>query len=215
MAAEMTTEQSSKLIIQFTREPQPGQVKTRMLASLSPQQACDLHCELTRWTLQQLLKYCRTDGSIEVELSVAGDSAHPFFDELCQSGDVRLTTQSFGNLGQRMYTAMRTGLSHCAHVLLVGSDCPGIDSAYLASAAAALDTYDVVLGPATDGGYVLIGARSIEQALFQDIDWGTDQVFAQTIERAEQSGKSWYALESLSDIDRPEDLPLWQSFREG
>ncbi|MFT4615001.1 MAG: rSAM/selenodomain-associated transferase 1 [Bacteroidia bacterium] len=210
MATETAPEQASLLIIQFAREPQPGHVKTRMLGSLSPGQACELHCELTEWTLRQLLAW----GQGDVELCVAGDCEHPFFEEACSLGAVRLSTQSLGNLGQRMYAAMRSGLSNYERVLLVGSDCPGIDPVYLACAMDALDSHELVLGPAHDGGYVLIGARSINPVLFQGVDWGTEQVFAQTIERAEQAGKSWFVLKTLSDIDRPEDLPLWHAIRE-
>ena len=181
-----------------------------MLGTLSPADACALHCELTLWTLQRVLAWGRAD----VELSVAGDPAHAFFVQAHALGDLQLSVQAAGDLGQRMYEALRSGLCNYDRVLLIGSDCPAISPGYLERAADALNTHDLVLGPATDGGYVLIGARKIDPTLFEGVDWGSEQVFAQTIERAQRRGIEWTALEALSDIDRPEDLPLWHSFRE-
>ena len=95
------------LLIQFSRAPQPGQVKTRMLPHLSAEQACDLHCELTRWTCRQLL------GSElgAVELSVTGDRDHPLFAECQAMGVNRVLRQRGADLGQRMYNALRCGLA--------------------------------------------------------------------------------------------------------
>ena len=82
-------------------------------------------------------------------------------------------------------------------------------AAYVAQAEAALDTTDVVVGPAEDGGYVLIGLKRAEPALFRDIDWGTDQVLEQTLRAASQAQCSIAMLATLWDVDRPED---WQRF---
>ena len=208
--ATMAERQTDVLVVQFSREPVAGRVKTRMLGALSASAACGLHGELTLWTLQRLLDWGRAD----IELSVAGDPQHALFAQALTLGEISLTTQADGDLGQRMYKALRSGLAAYARVLLVGSDCPQIDPLYLDRAANALTTHDLVLGPATDGGYVLIGARRVDPALFEGVLWGSDQVFAQTIERAGRLGIEWIELEPLSDIDRPEDLSLWYSLRE-
>jgi len=100
-------------------------------------------------------------------------------------------------------------------VLLVGSDCPELDAGYLASALAALDHAQVVLGPARDGGYVLIGARAVDRLWFAGVPWGSDQVFAATLDRLERTATPWRALPPLGDIDRPEDLPLWRAIAAG
>ena len=96
----------------------------------------------------------------------------------------------------------------------MGSDCPGLDRAYLADAVAALGRVQVVLGPAADGGYVLIGASEITPDVFRNIEWGTASVYRQTTERLEGQGLSWAALPVRRDIDRPADLPHWEAIRE-
>jgi len=197
------------LLIQFARTPVAGRVKTRMLPHLTAAQACDLHCELTLWTCRQLLN-CRLG---EVELSVAGDTTHPLFTRCRALGVVRVSQQRGADLGQRMYRALHDGLAEFDRVVLVGSDCPEIDAGYLGQAVAALGTAPLVLGPASDGGYVLIGARKITQEVFRDIPWGSDQVYAQTASALTQAGLPWAQLPILTDIDRPDDLPVWDALQ--
>lgn len=203
--------QGGILLIQFAREPRVGTVKTRMLPALSAEQACELHCELTLWTCRQLL----TSRLGPVELAVTGDTGHALFEQCSMLGVERVTTQRGTDLGQRMYNALQAGLSRYTRVILVGSDCPQIDPSYLRMAAQALHTAQVVLGPATDGGYVLIGARVVEEELFKGIPWGSEQVYAKTVSALHRLRLSWEALPCLSDIDRPEDLALWESLAAG
>ena len=203
----MTSPASDKkeaLFIQFAREPRPGLVKTRMLARLTAEQACALHCELLQWTSQTLCESRLAD----VELWVCGSTSHPAFSHCEALGVSGSHIQQRGDLGERMFHAIEYGLARYKKVILVGSDCPQIDGQYLELALRALDHKPLVLGPATDGGYVLIGATRIQAALFQGVSWGTDRVFAQTIERMRTLGESWSELKPLSDIDRPEDLVL-------
>ena len=201
--------QRNLLLIQFARAPQEGQVKTRMLPHLSASSACDLHCELTLWTCRQLL-----DSRLgEVELSVAGDTGHALFSQCRAMGVSRVLPQRGADLGERMYNAIQRGLAQYASVILVGSDCPGIDPAYLRQAFAALRTTSVVLGPATDGGFVLIGARELTADVFEGIPWGSGTVYARTVAALERAGLSRAGLPVLSDIDRPEDLPVWEAMK--
>ncbi|MCB1688786.1 MAG: TIGR04282 family arsenosugar biosynthesis glycosyltransferase, partial [Halioglobus sp.] len=182
----------------------------RMLPHLSPEQACDLHCELTRWTCRQLLD----SGLGAVELAVAGDGDHALFSECKGQGVSRIVRQRGADLGERMYNALRCGLARYDSVILVGSDCPGIDASYLCQAVSALRAAPVVLGPAHDGGYVLIGARAIQRAMFEDIPWGSGQVFDRTTAALAREGVCWEELPQLADIDRPEDLPVWEALRQ-
>jgi uncharacterized protein len=199
----------SLLLIQFTRAPQEGRVKTRMLPHLSAAKACQLHCAMTLWTCRQLL-----DSDLgEVELSVAGDTQHALFRRCLAMGVTRVSQQCGADLGQRMYNAVQRGLAQYASVILVGSDCPGIDPDYLRQAVAALRTAPVVVGPATDGGYVLFGARVICEDIFQEIPWGSDQVYEKTSLALAAAGLKWAELPSLPDIDRPEDLPIWETLQ--
>ena len=196
------------LLIQFARSPRAG-VKSRMVPALSPTEACDLHCELTRWTCRRLL----ASGLGAVVLAVEGDVRHPLFARCLSLGVSRIAVQRGTDLGQRMFNAISDGLQQHARVLLVGSDCPAIDTFYLAQACTALDSTPVVLGPATDGGYVLIGARAVTEEIFRDIPWGGEQVCARTRLALQRAGLAWTELPALPDIDRPEDLPVWERIK--
>ena len=205
------TASSRVCLIQFSRAPVPGRVKTRLLSHLSPQQACDLHCELTQWTATQLVN----SGLGEVELCVAGGLDFPLFDSCRQLGVARLSRQHGKDLGERMFHAFHERLAQCDCVILVGSDCPSIDSDYLRQAVVALKDAPVVLGPALDGGYVLIGARSIREAMFKDIPWGTKRVLACTRAALHREGVAFTELPALADIDRPEDMHVWKAIKQG
>ena len=205
----MAANREPLLFVQFARSPQEGRVKTRMMPHLSASEACELHCQLTLWTCGQLLN-C---GLGAVELSVAGDTDHALFRQCEAMGIIRLTTQHGSDLGERMFNAVAQGLGHYEYVIVVGSDCPGIDASYLEQAVEALQVSPVVVGPATDGGYVLIGARQIKDEIFQGIPWGSDQVYTQTRLALTRSGLTWAELPYLADIDRPEDLPLWEALQ--
>jgi rSAM/selenodomain-associated transferase 1 len=198
------------LLVQFARSPLAGSVKTRMIPALTPEQACELHCELLAWTCHHLL----AAQLGPVELQVAGDLDHPVLQRCRDAGLRRILPQAGAGLGERMFHALDSGLQHFERVLLVGSDCPWIDGEYLRAASAALDHASVVLGPALDGGYVLIGARRIDAEVFREIPWGSDVVYARTVARLEKLGWEWAALPALQDIDRPQDLAAWHRLRE-
>jgi rSAM/selenodomain-associated transferase 1 len=111
------------------------------------------------------------------------------------------------NLGMRMYHALSITLSQAEFALLIGCDCPALDSAYLTRACDLLaGDVSLVLGPAEDGGYVLIGARRAARRLFEGIEWGTHRVLDQTRARLRSLGWRWGELEAMWDIDRPADL---------
>ncbi len=137
--------------------------------------------------------------------------------------------QSTGDLGQRLQAGFQHGFSHAqaggadagngteskeVRIVAIGSDCPELSSAHIQSALQQLSRHDVVLGPAQDGGYYLIGLRSPCPALFQSINWSTSVVLQQTQAKAQQLGLSVAQLPMLSDIDRPEDLAIWQRIQQ-
>jgi rSAM/selenodomain-associated transferase 1 len=202
-------EREDMLLVQFARSPRKGRVKTRMIPHLSAAGARDLHCELVRWTCRRLL----SSGLGDVEVYVAGEVDQPLFAECRSMGAAGIARQRGADLGERMYNAIRDGLERYRCVILVGSDCPGIDARYLRRAAIGLDEAPLVLGPATDGGYVMIGARAIEPDIFRDIPWGTDTVCARTRATLSRMGLMWAELPRLTDIDRPEDLPVWEDLK--
>jgi len=201
----MATEPARALLVQFARAPQPGRVKTRMQPQLNGAQSLALHRAMVLHTCRTL----RRARLGPVQVCVAGALSDPLFTR-CRGYGASLARQSGADLGERMYRALVAGLRRHGRVVLVGSDCPALDADYLGAACAALDTVDVVLGPAVDGGYVLIGVRRLHVALFRGIPWGGAQVFAETQARLRETGLSWCALAPLADVDRPEDLPLWR-----
>ena len=106
-----------------------------------------------------------------------------------------------------MHYAMEQALSHAQTAVIIGTDCPVMDANYLKAAFHALDNgNDVVLGPAEDGGYVLFGARRLDSSLFRSIRWGSDSVLSNTRSALQELGWAWSELDTLWDIDRPEDL---------
>ncbi|MEM1113812.1 MAG: TIGR04282 family arsenosugar biosynthesis glycosyltransferase [Pseudomonadota bacterium] len=194
------------ILQQFARSPVPGRVKTRLQPALGPEQACDVHRDLVTWTADQLL----ASGLGVVELWVAGEADDPLFQMLLARGVAALRIQEGEDLGARMCAALRDGCGRASGALLVGSDCPGIDAAYLAMAAASIKGADLVLGPAEDGGFVLIGGRKAPPpALFDDTIWGSSSVLDSTLKRAAQLGLDVSLLPCLRDIDRLEDLDFW------
>ncbi|MEM8561657.1 MAG: TIGR04282 family arsenosugar biosynthesis glycosyltransferase [Pseudomonadota bacterium] len=207
------TEQNGKpvncLVLQFAREPVAGQVKTRMLPQLTPEEASDLHCELVLFTAQRLLN--AAVGPVELE--VAGDPLHPLFQRCRSLGVANCRAQRGDDLGARMHNALRQGLRRSSKVILVGSDCPEMDTGYLKQAVNALDEEEIVLGPASDGGYVLLGARRLIDEMFEKVKWGSDTVMASTRSQLRAAQTRWSELAPLSDIDRPDDLPLWDALK--
>lgn len=197
------------LVQQFAREPVAGKAKTRMQPYLDAEAACRLHEALVLWTAQKLTR--ALPG--KVEMWVGGSVEHPLFGRCESEMGMVLRRQQGADLGERMYYALRDGLERADKVVLVGSDCPQLDANYLQQAFAALDNADVVLGPALDGGYVLIGCRNITREVFVGVEWGSAEVYAQTIALLAASGLGCQSLAALADIDRPSDLPLWQAIQ--
>lgn len=206
----MPVEPGSVLFIQFARSPVEGKVKTRMIPALGARGACQLHCDLVRWTSRILVNA----GLGPVQLAVAGNTLHPLVQQCRDMGIAEVVPQSGTGLGERMFTALDEALERFERVILVGSDCPGLDDAYLSRAVDSLQQASVVLGPAEDGGYVLIGARQVSREMFAAIDWGSSQVYAQTLARLQDIGCDWLSLPAQVDIDRPEDIVHWESLRD-
>lgn len=199
---------SELLLQQFARFPEPGAVKTRLARALGAEAACAVHEELVTMTARTLL--AAGLGPVELWLDRhPGD--HVLLCGLIASGARGPFVQRGAELGARMYHALVDGRRRASAVLLVGSDCPGIDVAYLREAAAALRSHDVVLGPAEDGGYVLIGARTPVRALFSGIPWGTGEVLAATLAAAAESGLTVECLAPRFDIDDEADYRRWRA----
>lgn len=189
--------------IVFAKAPQPGAVKTRLIPVLGAAGAALLHERLVARTL-------RTAAAAAVgpvELCCAPDAAHPFLASSAAAHGVPLTGQGRGDLGERMHRAAARALTNASGVILIGCDCPALTPQYMRTARAALDEgFDAGLGPAEDGGYVLLALARIDPALFDRIPWGGPDVMAITVARFAALRWRWRQLETLWDVDRPEDL---------
>ncbi len=189
------------LLIQFAKSPRLGAVKTRMQPTLTPEQCLDLHCRLVRHVYRTL----HEAELAPVELWATDEPGFEFFNTLLPEPSVRL--QYGKDLGARMYNAIADGLNRAETIVLLGSDCPFFNRDILCQALSLLDAgEECVLGPASDGGYVLIGLRRLARNLFENIAWGTETVLAETRTRLRSSGFSWAETEVLHDIDTGHDL---------
>lgn len=187
----------------FARAPTPGQTKTRLIPALGAEGAAALHARLIRHTL----RVAGEAGADRVELWCSPDTRDHFFEACAQRYGVVLRDQAGGDLGARMGAALADARATGEHAVLVGSDCPAMTAAHLRRAMDWLASgVELVLGPAQDGGYVLIGAGRPEPTLFTDMPWGSERVLAETLARAREAGLVVQCLEPLPDLDRPEDL---------
>ncbi len=196
-------------LIVFTRYPEPGATKTRMIPALGPEGAAELHRKLTEHTLRQARRF--SAASVEVQWTGGNEDAMRTW----LGPDARLRHQSEGDLGARMAEAFRRAFQDGAtRAVLVGCDCPDLGPETYDAAFEALERNEVLLGPALDGGYYLVGIRAKAsdtwQTLFNGIDWGTDQVLAQSLARARDAGLRVALLAPLEDVDRPKDLAIWE-----
>lgn len=183
-------------------------MKTRLQVELSPGAACAVHMELVALTARQLLAAAL--GPVEIWVDQSGE--HALIADCLQLGMAGRRLQPQGaNLGVRMLAALEDGLSRYERVILVGSDCPGLDPDYLRAAATALENRDLVLGPSDDGGYVLIGCRRVHPGVFAGVAWGGDQVLEQTLQRLQSLNLSVGLLPERYDVDTPSDLRRWRN----
>ena len=190
-------------VLLFGRSPERGKVKKRLQSLIGADKALSLHKAMCRRMLQLL----RNIAIAETQFWVTSDSNQDFLCSL--SAGNSLIKQPDGNLGDKMLFAISQalGVPNKKGVLLIGCDCPAITATYLKEAASRLNQgAKLVLGPAEDGGYVLIGVDGVHPELFRDIDWGSERVFSQTVNNARALGIDCVTLEPLWDVDRPEDL---------
>ncbi|MBE9004020.1 TIGR04282 family arsenosugar biosynthesis glycosyltransferase [Fortiea sp. LEGE XX443] len=201
--------QKQHLII-FTRYPEPGKTKTRLIPALGSIGAANLQQQMTEHTTLQA-KELQKAADISVEVRFAGGSLQLMEDWL--GLDLFYQSQGEGDLGLRMERSLFDAFQNSAeHVIIIGTDCPELTSQLLATAFKQLQTAELVLGPALDGGYYLIGLRRLIPELFANIDWGTSQVLQQTVTIAEKLDVSHVYLPALADVDRPEDISIWEEF---
>lgn len=202
---------ATDVLIVLARWPEPGQAKTRLIPALGPEGAAHLHRAMVDRTLRTARQFtARWPCRIEVRL----DSAEPEAARGWLGTDVALVPQGDGTLGVRLSRAVDEAFRTGARAVgVIGTDTPGITAATLERAFRAVALNDVVVGPATDGGYYLIALGRPAPLLFEDIPWGGSGVFEATLVRIAVLGLSVARLEVLPDVDRPVDLPVWAQAR--
>ena len=189
----------STRILLFAKQPVAGRVKTRLIPALGAEGAATLARRMLCATLREA-------------------QASRLCVELCGEPDARswgpvalgveLSAQGEGDLGERLARAAERVLAAGEKVLLIGADCPALDCARFRAAAAALETYDAVIHPAEDGGYVLLGLGRFHPSLFENISWSSPLVAEQTIAAVAALGWTLSIADRLRDIDEPADLPF-------
>jgi rSAM/selenodomain-associated transferase 1 len=196
-----TTSRDARLLV-FARAPRPGAVKTRLVPVLGESGAAELQRRLIEHTLA--VAHGAAIGA--VELHGAPDCEDPFLADCARRHGARGISQIEGDLGARMAAALESALAAVPYAILLGTDCPALAAAHLQAARDALAAgADAVFVPAEDGGYALVGLRRCDRQLFDGIAWGGAQVMAQTRARLSSLGWRWRELETLWDVDRPDD----------
>jgi uncharacterized protein len=194
---------TAQLII-FAKEPRPGQVKTRLSPPLSPEAAAQLyHC-----FIQDILDEMARVPEVYLAVAFSPETARGFFRRLAPPGTI-LFPQEGADLGDRMDRAFaRSFAAGFGPVALRGSDVPDLPAAVVSEAHAVLSAgqAQVVLGPATDGGYHLVGLTEPQPALFRGPAWSSRTVLTDTLQLARQLGLRVHLLPPWPDIDTYDDL---------
>lgn len=204
---------SREHLIVFTRYPEPGHTKTRLIPALGAEGAAELQRRMTEHLLRELRQVAQL-RPLHIEVRFTGGNATVMRQWL--GPGYTYASQGDGELDRRMGAAMEAGFSGGANaVLVVGTDIPGVTADAINGAFDAMKHTDIVFGPAVDGGYYLIGLhkRCVDKALphlFAGIPWGTNRVLERSQERAAKVGLSVTLMQPLADIDRPEDLSVWE-----
>jgi hypothetical protein len=188
------------ILLVFAKNPEPGRVKTRLASAVGDDEAARIYRDMGRRVVDQL----RRGPYRLVAVFDPPDAGDPVGRWLGRD-DLELRPQAVGDLGERLEAAFREAWRESDRVLAVGTDAPAVDRALVEEALLRLASADVVLGPASDGGYYLIGLRRPAPELFRDIPWSTSEVLAATRARARELGMVESLLPTHSDVDTLED----------
>ncbi|HUR31091.1 MAG TPA: TIGR04282 family arsenosugar biosynthesis glycosyltransferase [Saprospiraceae bacterium] len=188
-------------LIIFLRFPEKGKVKTRIASTLGDDIAFEAYQLLSDITLQLA-------SELDVPVYLFYDGGIPSH---LDKTSFHFQNQPEGDLGLRMLSAFHIVLKSHQKAIIIGSDCPEISKDDITIAFQNLDDHDIVIGPTQDGGYYLLGVKEAYPFLFDQIDWSTDLVFEQTIQRIKDNHKTFYSLRNLEDIDEGDQ---WTRFKE-
>jgi rSAM/selenodomain-associated transferase 1 len=189
-------------LLVFSKAPVAGQVKTRLIPLLGAEHAAEIYMQMLDATLGKAI----AGDLCPLELWCTPSVQHAFFRRCRARYPLRLRQQGAGDLGARMSHALHNALQYACQAVLIGADCPTLGAGDIDTALAQLAAgVDVVLGPAADGGYYMIGMARHDPRLFDDIAWGTPEVLATTLARCRVHGLQWFCLPQRADVDTPDD----------
>jgi rSAM/selenodomain-associated transferase 1 len=209
----MSPENKDTAIIVFTRFPVEGKVKTRLAKNMGNKFAVSFFRACAEHTFRELLKveepgsdlflFCSEENEIEQVMKWTGNN-------------FKYYPQKGSDLGIKMYNAFDTVFKKgYKKVIIIGTDSPDVSMNIIQNAISVLDNCSVVIGPANDGGYYLLGFKSKLIDLFSGIEWSTNSVFNNTIEKLNISKINYFMLDELTDIDTLEDLQYWLKHYKG
>lgn len=202
----MKSKNSENAIIIFQKNLIHGKVKTRLAATIGDQKAFEIYKDLVAFTYKQSI------GVKDADIWVFFSDGFEEIDEGFQEHITAKMVQDGDDLGQRMQNAFATIFSMgYSNAVLMGTDCPEITPETIETALDSLEKHEVVVGPALDGGYYLIGMNNLYPQLFWQMPWSTENVFPLTLETIYQNNLSHYLLPVLSDIDTEEDWLKFES----
>ena len=201
MTADSSVIQQDTCIIVFAKYPAPSKAKTRLQPALGVDGAARMARQLLQHSIEQAI-----DTGFSVELCVSPAPTDPCWQALDLPNSLRWSAQADGDLGLRMLIASQHALERFHKVVLIGTDCPSLTTARIQTAVQQLNQHDAVMIPATDGGYVLLGFKQVDESLFSDIVWSTASVAAVTKQRMAALGWTLALFDPLHDIDEPKDL---------
>lgn len=195
---------STTLLITFTRNPELGKVKTRLAKGIGEKAALEVYIKLLEHT-ENVLQKINTDKCVWYSVSVRQNDIWP--------DDSYQKKAQFGNdLGERMLNAFKDAFQHnYEKVIIIGSDLYDLKPKHIEEAIEALNTNDIVIGPAQDGGYYLLGMKALHEKAFAPKNWGTETVLADTLN--DLDNQNIQLLETLNDIDHAEDLEPYEAFK--
>ena len=192
-------------IIVFVKAPRPGFVKTRLAIVIGDEAACKAYRQLTETVLAKLASLPN------VEIRFNPDDAKDEIKSWLRK-DWGAKPQREGDLGQRMHRAFKEA---DGAAIIIGSDCPYLETSDLQAASDTLQTHDAVIGPAADGGFWLIGlVRPPYPAIFEGVHWSTHTALKETLANAELMNLSFQLLRELIDVDTVEEWKKWSGWRE-
>ncbi len=198
--ARRATAPANRLALVFVKAPRPGKVKTRLAVGIGAQAAADLYATMASDAVERL-RSPAYDLLVCYDPPTAAEEVQAWLGD-----DTTLTPQAEGDLGHRMWCALRDGLEVASQACVVGTDVPDLDAGLVEESFDALSQADVVIGPAADGGYYLVALQRPIPELFDDIPWSTPEVLDRTLEAARGLGLRVCTLKTLRDVDTAADL---------